>query len=454
MVDVTLTIHLPNGQSKRLPLTGERLTIGQSNADLLVEDLGLANHRATIYRDAQRVWILDEDLLSCSYVNGAPIPRDGRVLKNGDKISIGDYTTIWVNMSQPATGKKNSKIEMSSPLMWASLVPIVIFLVFGVVLVSQLIGKDKDDVKNRRVDNTDLLLSENRNDSTTATTNQNKSQPNTNTANTNAQPDIVIPPNRDGGSTSTVSTKRYLQMSDGERMQFVTAEAKRISGVIGNRSCEFTDEVLRMIKMFTDGYAKRAGNQSARLWSEDTQTIYKRASTYAPQIIKGFKKESIEPIIGLYIPMIETEYRERLVSPANCKGMFQFLPSTAAAYGIHGDEIFDVEKMAPICARYMKERLSEFGGDATGVALAIAGYNRSPDSVRRDLHTVFDASTPEERDRSFWILIAKREILDKWFKGENKNYPPKFYAAAIVGENPKMFNLPLTKPLSTYSEAN
>ncbi len=452
MLDVTLTIHFPNGRTEKLALSTERLGIGQSNADLLVDDPGLANHRATIYRDAQRVWILDEDLLSCSYVNGAPVPRDGRVLKNGDKITIGDYTTIWVNMSQAASAAtKPTKIEMSSPLMWVSLVPIVIFLVLAVALGSRLIGKG-EEAGNRRVNNADLFKEQNLNE-TTSTTNQNQSQANTNLSNANTSSESVIAPPTEGNLIPNIPVKSYLQMSDTERMQFVTFSAKRISTMIGSRPCEFTPEVLQMIKTYVDGYAKRSGNKSTRLWGEDTQTIYQRASTFAPLIIAGFNKENVNPVVGLYIPMIETEYRNTLTSPANCKGMFQFMPSTAAAYGVHGDEIWDVTKTAPACAKYMRERLSEFGGDATAVALAIAGYNRSPDSVRRDLHTVFENSPGAERDRSFWALIAKKGMLDHWFQGENIKYPPKFYAAAIVGENPKAFNLPLTKPLSTYTDA-
>jgi hypothetical protein len=454
MFEVTLTIHFPNGRTEKLPLSTDRLTIAQSNADLLVEDSGLANHRASIYRDGQRVWILDEDFLSCSYVNGAPVPRDGRLLKNGDKITIGDYTTIWVNMSQEAktTVAKQSKVEMHSPLMWASLVPIVIFVVLAVALGSRLIGKSGDAVKNQSVDNRDIFVNDNRNETTITPTNQNRSQSNTSTANTNTQPDNVISQNPDGVSTTPGSTKRYLQMSESERLQFVTSEAKRISGVIGNRPCEFTNEVLAMIKNYVDSYAKRAGNKSTKLWAEDTQSVYLRASTFAPMIIVAFNRERVNPIVGLYIPMIETEYHNKLTSPANCKGMFQFMPSTAAGYGVHGEEIWEVTKTAPACAKYMKDRLSEFGGDATAVALAIAGYNRSPDSVRRDLQTVFENSPGEERDRSFWSLIAKKGMLDHWFQNENIKYPPKFYAAAILGENPKVFNLPLTKPLSTYTE--
>jgi hypothetical protein len=451
MFEVTLTIHLPDGRTEKKPLNTDRLSIGQSQADLLINDPGLGGHRATIYRDAQRVWILDEDLLGSSYVNGAPIPRDGRILTNGDKITVGDYTTIWVAISQTVTtvGTSKPKVEMNSSLMWASLVPIVIFVILAVALGSRLINQG-GEVKNQRNDNLDIVIPDNQNNSTPS--NENRSQGNSNTS-TNSNTEVVITSTNDD-PLNNGPVKRYLQMSESERLQFVTAEAKRISGSIGNRPCEFTDEVLRMIKTYVDSYAKRAGNKVTRLWAEDSQSIYLRASKFAPMIIVAFNKERVNPIVGLYIPMIETEYRNDLTSPANCKGMFQFMPATAAGYGVHGDEIWDVTKTAPACAKYMKDRLSEFGGDATAVALAIAGYNRSPDSVRRDLQTVFWNSPGAERDRSFWTLIANKGMLDRFFQGENIKYPPKFYAAAILGENPKVFNLPLTRPLSTYTSSS
>ena len=82
------------------------------------------------------------------------------------------------------------------------------------------------------------------------------------------------------------------------------------------------------------------------------------------------------------------------------------------------------------------------------VALAIAGYNRSPDSVRRDLHDVLNS---ENKERSFWTLVANSNKLDHYFQGENIKYVPKFFAAAIVGENPWMFGIQM-QPLSTYAE--
>jgi hypothetical protein len=52
-------------------------------------------------------------------------------------------------------------------------------------------------------------------------------------------------------------------------------------------------------------------------------------------------------------------------------------------------------------------------------------------------------------ERSFWSLFANADSLDSYFREEGVKYVPRFFAAAIIGENPQAFAL-LTQPLSTY----
>lgn len=126
--------------------------------------------------------------------------------------------------------------------------------------------------------------------------------------------------------------------------------------------------------------------------------------------------------------------------------MFQFMPDTARVYGLDPAKRCDWRLAAPAAARYMKDRLNQFGPDAASVALAIAGYNRGPGSVLRDLEAILN---DRNRERSFWTLAANAEQLDHYFQNENVRYVPKFFAAAIVGETPWAFGLGL-QPLSTY----
>ena len=242
--------------------------------------------------------------------------------------------------------------------------------------------------------------------------------------------------------------KLYLQMSEEERNEFIYAQARNVSRMMSSREYVFTDDVLPYIKKYVDGYARRVGNNSTAIWGEDLNFLFGRARRLAPDIIREFNARGSPKIVGLYIPMIESEYRECLTSPVGAKGLFQFMPATASGYGVNPADRCDVKKMAPAAAKYIKDRIAEFGSDAMSVALGIAGYNRSPDSVRRDLSDVVNS---KNKERSFWTLVANSDKLDRFFQNENVKYVPKFFAAAIVGENPEAFGLEMRK-LSTYTE--
>ena len=241
--------------------------------------------------------------------------------------------------------------------------------------------------------------------------------------------------------------KLYIRMNEDEQNEFIYSQARNISRMMSNREYVFTDDVLPYIKKYVDGYARRVGNRSTAIWGEDLTSLFSRARRLAPDIIREFNARGVPKVVGLYIPMIESEYRECLTSPVGAKGLFQFMAATARGYGVDPDDRCDVKKMAPAAAKYIKDRIAEFGSDAMSVALGIAGYNRSPDSVRRDLNDVING---KNKERSFWTLVANSDKLDRFFQNENIKYVPKFFAAAIVGENPWAFGLEMN-PLSTYA---
>ncbi|MBO0800500.1 MAG: transglycosylase SLT domain-containing protein [Blastocatellia bacterium] len=241
----------------------------------------------------------------------------------------------------------------------------------------------------------------------------------------------------------------YAEMTREQQTEFLEREARRVTLLIGNREYVFEREVIDYIKDYVDGYANRIATRSTRPWDEDLNYVFERARRDAPQIIASFRREGVPAVLGLYLPMIETEYNECLESPAGALGLFQFMPATAGEYGVSPADRCRVERMAPAAARYMKDRIREFGNDGMSVALSIAAYNRSPQSVRRDLQDVLDSRSNE---RTFWTLLAKKEKLDRYFRNENIKYVPKFFAAAIVGENPETFGLRIRK-LSTYDNS-
>jgi hypothetical protein len=248
------------------------------------------------------------------------------------------------------------------------------------------------------------------------------------------------------------SGKLYRQMNDAEKIAFIKRRTKHISIMMGGRPYAITPEVAGYIKYWLDAYARRVGNNKGRkMWAGDMRLVFEEATRYAPLIINAFEDEQVPPVVGLYLPVIETEYHNVATENiAHAKGLFQFIPGTARGYGIHPDDRTDVEKMAPAAARHIRDNMLDFGNDSMSVAMAIAGYNRATQSLLRDLRTVAKIGNNEEKERNFWTLVANQGALDHYFQNENKNYVPRFFAAAIMGETPWAFGLKM-RALSTHT---
>jgi hypothetical protein len=476
-MEVTLDIRTPRG-FKRVRLAGEHLTLGRGEqAAVRLDDEGLSRVHASVNRDGERVWVLDEGSTNGSYVNGVAVPPSGTPLKHGDEITLGGATTVLVNIgtaeaaSEAAAPRGSAASDAfedgaraggggspSSAPVAAALAAAVLILVAAVAVGVRLSERGSDGVKRDAARNGEganaaverSTLSQETHASLTPETQ-------TPVADT-ATPEVtgpavgVTPPvvAEVPGANADGSRKLYLRMSEQERLDFIEDRARHVSMMMGNRPYAFNDDVLRYIKQYVDAYARRVGNNSTRLWGEDLRFMFARArERYSPHIVRAFNAQGVPPVVGIYLVVIETEYHNiRSENFAGAAGLFQFIGPTARGYGVDPAERTNVAKMAPAAAAYMADRIAEFGPDSMSVALAIAGYNRSPDSVRRDLHDVLNS---ENKERSFWTLVANSNKLDHYFQGENIKYVPKFFAAAIVGENPWAFGLDM-QPLSTYTE--
>jgi len=266
---------------------------------------------------------------------------------------------------------------------------------------------------------------------------------------TSAMDEVMKQAGNQPPTMSLGATKLYLQMPEEERYDFIEQRARHISTMIGSGTYEFSRPSINLIKQYVDAYARRVGNGSKATWAEDLNLVFARAQRYAPMIIRSFNRRRIPPAIGLYLVAIETEYTNfEQENDAGAAGLFQFIPATAEGYGVSPKERTNVNKMSDAAAHYIADRISEFGTDPMSVALCIAGYNRSPDSVRNDLQSVMNSANKE---RSFWTLVTNSDKLDHWFQGENIKYVPKYFAAAIVGETPWAFGLNMKQALSTFT---
>jgi hypothetical protein len=242
--------------------------------------------------------------------------------------------------------------------------------------------------------------------------------------------------------------KLYTQMDQTEQLRFVDEQEQRISAMMGDRPVRLNEEALRAIKTHVDRHVARKDSTSDKPGGESLQVIYARAVPLVPMIVRAFAARNIPIVIGIYLPMIESGYRPCLESSFGAKGLFQFLPSTAKHYGMAPGEMCDAEKMAPAAAHFIADRMAELGDDSQSMTLVLLSYNIGTDPVLDALRRLRETDTNYERN--FWTLYANRDKLDDGFRNESAGYVPEFFAAAIIGENPRNFDLP-TPALSTLA---
>jgi serine/threonine protein kinase len=246
---------------------------------------------------------------------------------------------------------------------------------------------------------------------------------------------------------SATTNKLYTEMNPAEQLRFVDEQEQRISAMMGERPLRLNEEALRAIKMHVDRYAARRTPEKPG--DESLEVIYSRAVPLVPMIARAFSARKIPIVIGIYLPMIESAYRPCFENSIGARGLFQFLPQTAEQYGVARADMCDAEKMAPAAAHYIADRMAELGDDSQSMTLVLLSYNRGPDGVRDALRRLRETDTNYERN--FWTLYANRDKLDDQFRNESAAYVPAFFAAAIVGENPRNFDLPIPA-LSTLAK--
>lgn len=252
-----------------------------------------------------------------------------------------------------------------------------------------------------------------------------------------------------GTTTAPASARKlYSQMSPAEQLQFVDEQEQRISAMMGERPAKLNEEAVRAIKAYVDRYGARQNSNSRKPGVESLDVVYARAVPLVPLIARTFTARKIPSIVGIYLPMIESEYKPCYENQIGATGLFQFLPSTAKIYGVAREDMCDVEKMTPAAAHYIADRMAELGEDSETMTLVLLSYNQGPGFVTDTLRQLRDT---DNYQRNFWTIYANRDKLTENFRKE-AGYVPAFFAAAIVGENPGNFGLS-TPPLSTLGPA-
>lgn len=102
-------------------------------------------------------------------------------------------------------------------------------------------------------------------------------------------------------------------------------------------------------------------------------------SAYAGMISRASQRWSVgAALLGAQIKA-ESNFNPRAVSPVGAAGIAQFMPGTAASYGLTPAERFDPAKAIMAQAHLMHDLLRQFGS----VPLALAAYNAGPGNVSK-----------------------------------------------------------------------
>lgn len=106
-----------------------------------------------------------------------------------------------------------------------------------------------------------------------------------------------------------------------------------------------------------------------------------RAAYFENEILRAANAEGVDPNILWTIAYNETRFRPWLTSPKNARGMMQFIPATAARFGLENP--YQPIPAIRAAARYVKVLSNLFGGRIDSI---LAAYNSGEGTVSAYLY--------------------------------------------------------------------
>ena len=166
---------------------------------------------------------------------------------------------------------------------------------------------------------------------------------------------------------------------------------------------------------------------------------YRRSGAYRPAIVQALKEAGLPEEIS-WLPLIESGFKPRALSPARALGMWQFIASTGYKYGLVRDtwidERMDPEKSTRAAIAYLRELHQIFGDWSTVLASYNCGENRVLHCIQTQKINYLD---------NFWDLYEK-------LPQETASYFPRFLAVLHILKDPAShgFELPaVDRPVAT-----
>jgi hypothetical protein len=148
--------------------------------------------------------------------------------------------------------------------------------------------------------------------------------------------------------------------------------------------------------------------------------VLSRAALFEGVIADAAKKEGVDPLILWTIAYNETRFRPWLTSPKNAQGLMQFIPATAARFGLQNP--YEPHASIYAAARYVSVLSGMFGGRLESI---LAAYNAGEGTVAAFLngHT----------------LRTGRKLINANRKRTHGGVPPYTETIGYVGRGVKVY---------------
>ncbi len=160
-----------------------------------------------------------------------------------------------------------------------------------------------------------------------------------------------------------------------------------------------------------------------------------RSYRFRPYIVEELRKAGLPEEIS-WLPLIESGFKIRALSPARALGLWQFIPSTGYKFGLNRnyyiDERLDPEKSTQAAINYLKELHGMFGDWTTALAAYNCGEARVLGIIRQQKINYLD---------NFWDLYQK-------LPRETSRYVPRFLATLHIVENLEKYQIRIDQPWS------
>ncbi|MFP4040650.1 MAG: LysM peptidoglycan-binding domain-containing protein [Desulfosudaceae bacterium] len=228
----------------------------------------------------------------------------------------------------------------------------------------------------------------------------------------------------DARTPELIQQKEDLRFLISKRILEIYASRNRV--VNGDHNAipiTINDEVQREIDRFTKGRDRAFFINS-----------YKRSGQYRDFIAEKLEEAGLPEELS-WLPLIESGFKPRALSPARALGLWQFIPSTGYKFGlernVYIDERLDPEKSTEAAIEYLTALHNIFGDWCTVLAAYNSGEARVLRKIREQRINYLD---------DFWDLYQK-------LPRETAQYVPKFLATLHIVSNLEKYGLDDIEPL-------